>query len=57
VINAFDFLYDGLNGYAGLRPNGLAIPSADIRFTAGFYPTPVPEPEMPQRGRGAPGPG
>jgi hypothetical protein len=44
VINAFDFLYDGLNGYAGLRPNGLAIPSADIQFTAGFYANPVPEP-------------
>lgn len=44
VINAFDFLYDGLNGYAGLRPNGLSIPSADLQFTADFYPNPVPEP-------------
>ena len=44
VINAFDFLYDGLNGYAGLKPNGLSIPSADIQFTAGFYPNPIPEP-------------
>lgn len=45
VINAFDFLYDGLNGYAGLRPSGLAIPSANVQFTAGYYPNPVPEPE------------
>lgn len=44
VINAFDFLYDGLNGYAGLKPNGLSIPSADIQFTPGFYPNPIPEP-------------
>jgi hypothetical protein len=44
VINAFDFLYDGLNGYTGVRPNGLEIASADIRFTPGFYPNPVPEP-------------
>ncbi|MBU6181311.1 MAG: PEP-CTERM sorting domain-containing protein [Verrucomicrobia bacterium] len=44
VINAFEFLYDGLNGYAGVKPNGLDIPAADIRFTAGFYPNPIPEP-------------
>lgn len=44
VINAFDFLYDGANGYAGLKPSGLAIPSANIQFTAGYYPNPVPEP-------------
>jgi hypothetical protein len=44
VINAFDFLYDGLHGYAGLKPNGLAIVSADIQFAPGFYLNPVPEP-------------
>lgn len=44
VINAFDFLYDGLNGYAGVRPNGLSIPSANIQFTPGFYANPIPEP-------------
>ena len=42
VINAFDFLYDGLNGYAGLKPNGLSIPEAEIQFTPGFYPVPEP---------------
>ena len=42
VINAFDFLYDGLNGYAGLKPNGLSIPEAQIQFTPGFYPVPEP---------------
>jgi hypothetical protein len=46
VINAFDFLYDGLHGYAGLKPNGLDIPSANIQFTPGFYPNPVPEPSL-----------
>ena len=44
VINAFDFLYDGLHGYAGLKPNGLAIPAADIQFAPGFYLNPIPEP-------------
>ena len=46
VINAFDFLYHGLNGYVGLKPNGLDIPSANIQFTPGFYPNPVPEPTV-----------
>jgi Immunoglobulin I-set domain len=41
VINAFDLLYDGTNGYLGVEPNGVAVPSANIRFTAGFYPNPL----------------
>ena len=44
VISAFDFLYDGLNGYAGLKPNGFEISAANIQFAPGFYPNPVPEP-------------
>jgi len=46
-LNVFDYLYDGQNGYIGLRPR-TAIDPADnpgnVSFTAGFYPSPVPEP-------------
>ena len=44
-IRGFDYLYDGLHGYVGLRPNGTELPvSADVRFTPGFAPNPLPEP-------------
>jgi len=46
VLNAFDFLYDGENGFVGLKPSGLAVDSANIQFTAGYYPNPVPEPQL-----------
>jgi hypothetical protein len=41
VINAFDFLYDATDGFLGVMPNGVSVPSANIFFTAGFYPNPV----------------
>lgn len=41
VINAFDFLYDATNGYLGVKPNGVSVPSANITFSAGFYPNPI----------------
>ena len=44
VLNAFDFLYDGSNGFVGLTTNGLVSTNADLSFTPGFYPNPVPEP-------------
>ncbi len=44
VLNAFDFLYDGQNGFVGLTTNGLVATNADLSFTAAFYPNPVPEP-------------
>jgi len=44
VLNAFDYLYDGQNGYVGLSTNGLVATNANLSFSAGFYPNPVPEP-------------
>jgi hypothetical protein len=45
VLNAFNFLYDGSNGYLGLIPNTDNPPvSADIAFTAGYYPNPLTQP-------------
>ena len=44
VLNAFDYLYDGQNGYVGLSTNGLVPTNANLSFSAGFYPNPVPEP-------------
>jgi hypothetical protein len=44
VLNAFDFLYDGQNGYVGLITNGLVATNQDLAFTPGFYPNPIPEP-------------
>ena len=44
VLNAFDFLYDGQNGFVGLTTNGLVGTNADLSFTAAYYPNPVPEP-------------
>lgn len=44
VLNAFNFLYDGQNGYVGLTTNGLVDTNADLSFTAAYYPAPVPEP-------------
>jgi hypothetical protein len=44
VLNAFDFLYDGLNGYVGLTTNGLVPTGPDLFFAPGYYPDPVPEP-------------
>ena len=44
VLNGFDFLYDGQNGYVGLITNGLADGNSNVSFTSGFYPNPVPEP-------------
>lgn len=46
VLNAFDVLYDGQNGFFGLKPNGGFASQqspARITFNAGFYPTSVPE--------------
>lgn len=42
VLNVFDFLYDGENGYVGLKPSGLDVESANVQFTAGYYPIPEP---------------
>ena len=45
LLHGFDYLYDGLQGYVGLRPNGTALPpSANVQFSPGFAPTPLPEP-------------
>ncbi len=41
VLNAYNFLYDAAHGYLGLLPNGNSVPSAGLKFTAGFYPSPV----------------
>lgn len=43
VINGFDLVYDGEGGLFGLKPNS-SVPSANIQFTAGYYPSPIPEP-------------
>ena len=40
VINGFDLVYDGEDGYFGLKPNS-TVKSAKIMFTAGFYPNPI----------------
>jgi hypothetical protein len=42
VLNAFDFLYDGVAGYVGLARNATSIPAANIAFTPGYYPAPIP---------------
>ena len=42
VLNAFDFLYDAIDGYVGLALNGTSVPAAQIAFTPGFYPAPIP---------------
>lgn len=42
VLNAFDFLYDGVDGYIGLKRNATSVPSANITFTPGYYPAPIP---------------
>jgi len=41
VLNAFNFLYDATNGFLGVKPNGVSVPTANITFTAGFYPNPI----------------
>ena len=43
VINGFDLVYDGEGGLFGLKPNSL-VPDANMTFTAGYYPSPIPEP-------------
>jgi hypothetical protein len=40
VINGFDLVYDGAGGFFGLKPNS-SVPSANIKFTAGYYPNPI----------------
>jgi len=40
VINGFDLVYDGTGGYFGLKPNS-SVPSANIQFTADYYPNPI----------------
>lgn len=42
MLNAFDFLYDAVDGYVGLKRNTQAIPGATIAFTPGYYPAPIP---------------
>jgi hypothetical protein len=42
VLNAFDFLYDAVDGYVGLARNATSVPSANIAFTPGYYPAPIP---------------
>jgi len=39
IINGFDFVYDGAGGLFGLKPN-----TANMTFTPGYYPSPIPEP-------------
>ena len=43
VINGFDLVYDGTGGLFGLKPNS-SVPAANMTFTAGYYPSPIPEP-------------
>lgn len=43
VINGFDLVYDGEGGLFALKPNS-SVPAANIQFTAGYYPSPIPEP-------------
>lgn len=42
VLNAFDFLYDAVDGYVGLKKTPTPNLHADIQFAAGFYPAPIP---------------
>jgi len=41
VLNAFNLVYDATNGFLGVKPNGVSVPSANISFTPGFYPNPI----------------
>jgi hypothetical protein len=41
VLNAFNLVYDATNGFLGVKPNGVSVPSASISFTPGFYPNPI----------------
>ncbi len=43
VINGFDLVYDGAGGLFGLKPN-TDVPQSHMTFTAGYYPSPIPEP-------------
>ncbi len=43
VINGFDLVYDGAGGLFGLKPNSV-VPASNMTFTAGYYPSPIPEP-------------
>lgn len=42
IFNAFDMVYDGQNGYLGLKPNQYGATDDDVYFQAGFYPVPEP---------------
>lgn len=42
IFNAFDMVYDGQNGYLGLKRNQYGAANADVYFQAGFYPVPEP---------------
>ncbi len=43
VINGFDLVYDGAGGLYGMKPNSV-VPDSNMTFTAGYYPSPIPEP-------------
>jgi hypothetical protein len=43
VINGFDLVYDGTGGLFGLKQTA-SLANSNTVFTAGYYPSPIPEP-------------
>jgi|GEM_PF-752372 hypothetical protein len=42
LLNAFDLLYDAVDGYVGLKKISTPDLHANIQFAPGFYPAPIP---------------
>jgi hypothetical protein len=42
-MNGFDLVYDGTGGLFGLKQTS-SVPNSNLIFTAGYYPSPIPEP-------------